>query len=687
MSGIQPESNTKSLFLAVLSAVSVFIFIFILQIIASRPSLNILISGNKSLALGAFILLGIFLIVETLSKYRPKMQEYLPTARKIGFIGLVYALTHAVVVLFVLTETFSKTWLKEQRFSILCAEISVISLILLFAGFTKFFSTKLGEKKWLYIQIFGYAGILLVLAHTLLLVKPSYYSAGKNLLLSMRQIELTFIAIFIVSLIILKLFLYLINRKLSLQFKIIVHVFLYFTLSAIILGSYIAVSDMERRHTETFHNNRHIIEYVRSELKDRTNVDIYPLTNLLTETSQRETSVFFLNAEKRVVHNSEKKEEDKPYINFTEKNLATDGYAWEIIYTKDGSQHLDTVYSLGGENGYLVVSVDYSKTNLDIAKQIAYSSIIILIVTSMTAAMTLLFTRKNIMDPIERITDASKRIAEGDLDTQIKVNNNDEFATLAEIFNTMAQKLQKQINDLMKLDKLKNEFIAIASHNLRTPLTTLRGYLDALNSGQAGKLSTKQKNTLEKAQNSTTSLVSLTEGLINITSLETEGVKIEKDKVKLNDVINEVLDEIAPLAKDKKITIENNIGKETIETIGDAAKLKQAFLAVLENAVKFNKKDGKITLDKIVDDSRQPVIGRREVIITIKDTGIGIAKEERENVFQKFNRGTSTYTYEYEGVGLGLYLTKLIIQAHRGRIWFESDMGKGTTFYISLTTT
>ena len=72
------------------------------------------------------------------------------------------------------------------------------------------------------------------------------------------------------------------------------------------------------------------------------------------------------------------------------------------------------------------------------------------------------------------------------------------------------------------------------------------------------------------------------------------------------------------------------------------------------------------------------------MIITIKDTGIGIAKEEREDIFKKFNRGTSTYTYEYEGVGLGLYLTRLIILAHHGRIWFESDVNKGTTFYISL---
>ena len=301
--------------------------------------------------------------------------------------------------------------------------------------------------------------------------------------------------------------------------------------------------------------------------------------------------------------------------------------------------------------------------------------------------MTLIFSKKNILGPIKKITGASEKIAEGDLSAKIEVKSNDEFATLAEVFNTIAQTLQKQINDLVKTDKLKNEFIAIASHNLRTPLTTLRGYLDMLGMEKSGKLSKRQKDLLQKADRSATVLTSLTEGLVNITSLETQGVKIEKGTVDLTAVISGVVEGGSSQAKAKEIKIENKFGNEAIITIGDEKKLKQAFLAVLENAVKFNKKGGKITLEKIEDDTKQTTVGRKEIIITVKDTGIGISKNEKENVFQKFNRGTSTYTYEYEGVGLGLYIAKLIIQAHHGRIWFESAEGKGTTFYISLTTT
>jgi len=309
---------------------------------------------------------------------------------------------------------------------------------------------------------------------------------------------------------------------------------------------------------------------------------------------------------------------------------------------------------------------------------------LILFVTITTGVMTLLFGRRNIIIPIRKITNASKKVSEGNFDTEIKVGGHDEFRVLADGFNDMSKKLQKQINDLMKLDRLKNEFIAIASHNLRTPLTTLRGYLDSLESGQSGKLSKKQEETLAKAQHSTTSLVSLTEGLINITSLEREGVKIEKKTVDLKSILDDALKEIQTQVKAKDIKVKNRIGLSPIKTIGDPIKLKQAFLAILENAVKFNNSGGEIVLDKIIDDSREPTIGRREITITIRDTGIGISKQEKENVFQKFNRGTSTYTYEYEGVGLGLYLTKLIIQAHRGKVWFESSEGKGTTFYVSL---
>ncbi|MDO8507465.1 MAG: HAMP domain-containing sensor histidine kinase [bacterium] len=677
------EGNGKSLFAAIMVATLSFLLFFVLQVMVSKQHLNIIISGNKALALNAFLLLGIFVIFETVAQYSTGAKKLVHAGRGMGVIGLVNALMHVALVVLVLTNEFPSEWLSKESLSILFAKVSVLILVILFAGLIQFASKKLGSKQSLYLRFFGYLALVTVFLHTFLLSKASYYSAGQTLIGTVRQLELTFIGLFLAIIILIYGVLYFINKQISLGTKIIIHTFLYFTVSAIIIGSYIGISYTQRRYEETFHTNRHIVEHVREYIKDGNLESSYQMADSLTDTYQHEISVFFIDSDGTVLHHSEKKKEDTKYRTFADSDKTKDGYGWDIKYKENGSEFLDTVVSLAPQKGYLVVSSDYSKISAEFNKQIVYSSVVIAAVFILTGFMTLMFTRINIITPIKKITDASKRIAEGDFNTQIRVKSNDELMVLANVFTNMSQTLQKQINDLMKMDKLKNEFIAIASHNLRTPLTTLRGYLDMLG---AEKLTKKQKETLQKAERSATALTSLTEGLVNITSLETQGVKIEKDSVDLTAIIENVLEEVSSQANAKNIKIENKIGNERVKTIGDQAKLKQAFIAVLENAIKFNKEGGKVVLEKIIDDTKQPTIGRKEVIITIEDTGIGIAKNEKVNVFQKFNRGTSTYTYEYEGVGLGLYLAKLIIQAHHGRIWFESAEGKGTTFYISLTT-
>lgn len=684
----QTDKHVRNTFLALLFAVVIFILIFVLEISASLKNLNVLLSTNKALALSAFLLIGIFIFIETFSKYYLKIIKIRSIARIMGATGFVFALIHAISVMFLLTGFFSKDWLDEQSLSINFARASLIGLVALFAGFIKTIAEKLGEKRWLYFQIFGYLSFLFILLHTMFLVKPSYYQLGKDLLSTVRQLELIFIFIFIITLIILRIILYFLNKKFSLQFKIIVHTLLYFTVSAIIIVAYFAIADTQRHYEETFHQNRHMLDYLKDLAADSSRQHVYDMADSLTESSQRELTVFFLDSDRRILHHPEKGKEDTPYFIFGNKpsEASAIGDEWNIKYNMGGNTYLDTISKLDSET-YVVVSTNYTIESQGFTRQVVYSSFLVVLVTFVTAIVTLLFGKKNIIEPIRKITEGSEKISEGNFDSVINIKSNDEFQTLATVLNEMSEKMKKQINDLMKLDRLKNEFIAIASHNLRTPLTTLRGYLDTLDSGQLGKLSVKQKEALKKAQQSETQLVSLTEGLINITSLEREGVKIEKNSLDLKTLIEEILKQVETQAKVKNVKIINNIGKESINTIGDEAKLKQAFLAVLENSIKFNSKGGTVTLEKIIDDTKEPVIGRKEVIITIKDTGIGISKEEKENVFQKFNRGTSTYTYEYEGVGLGLYLSRLIIQAHHGRIWFESDEGKGTTFYISLSST
>lgn len=682
----KPEGDIKSFFLALLVASISFISIFTIQVVLSRPKLNILLSSNKSLALSAFILLGVFITVESISRFRPGAEKLLAIARRMGAIGFVFVLLHITTTLLFLKGTFTTEWLAKESLSINIAIAATVVLLLIFVSFTRTLSKKMGDKRGLYIQLLGILSFILILSHAILIIKPSYTEISKSLSSVVGQTELFFIGLFIISFVFVYIFLYFLGKKTSLYIKLTAHTLLYFIVNAVIIGSYLVISDNQRHYEETFHENHHIAEYIKNSTQNKLTENIYAMTDSLSKTSDSDLTVFFLSPEKRVIHHPEKKEEDLVYQSFGEANRTKYGEGWDLQYKKGGNIFLDNITSLGSDKGYLVVSTDYTKQNISFRNQIIYATTVIGIIIFLTIGMTLVFTRRNIIDPIKKITNASKKMSEGNFDTKIIVKNNDEFSTLAEMLNTLSQRMREQINDLLKMDKLKNEFIAIASHNLRTPLTTLRGYLDMIDSEKSGKLNKKQKDMIQKAEKSTTALVSLTEGLVSITSLETEGVKIEKNTIDLIKVINITLEAISTQAKEKNIKIEDKLGSDALMTIGDEAKLKQAFLAVLENAVKFNTKGGKIVIDKIEDDSKQATIGRKEVIITVKDTGIGIAKKEKENVFQKFNRGTSTYTYEYEGVGLGLYIAKLIIQAHHGRIWFESKENKGTTFYISLTT-
>lgn len=683
----KPEGDVKSFLVAILAATVSFVSLFVVQIIMSRPKINVLVSGNKALALSAFVLLGVFVAIEFISKFHHGAEKLVPTARRMGAIGFVFALLHIAAVTFLLKSTFTAEWLERESLSINIAKAATLVLALIFVSFLRTISKKMGDKRQLYIQILGAASFALILAHALLTIKPSYGEITKSLSGIFGQTELIFIGIFVISLVLIHTFLYLLGKWTSLQVRVVAHILLYFAVNAIIIGSYLSISDTERYYKKTFIANRHISEYVKEYTQDKDTEDIYKLADSLSKTSNSGMTVFFLNPEKRILHHPEKKKEDLVYQNFSNATKTKDGYGWDLRYKAEKNLLLDTVSDLGPEKGYMVVSTDYTKQNTDFRNQIIYAFTFIIVVIFATAGMALVFARRNILDPIKKITKASQKMSEGDFNAKVTLKNNDEFAALAEMFNTLSQRMQNQINDLLKTDKLKNEFIAIASHNLRTPLTTLRGYLDMLSSERSGKLNTKQKDMLEKAERSMSSLVSLTEGLVNITSLETEGVKIKKSALDLTKIIDVTLEAISAQAKTKDIKIENKFGGEAIMTVGDEAKLKQAFLAVLDNAVKFNKKGGTITLEKIEDDTKQTIAGEKEIIIKVTDTGIGISKTEKENVFQKFNRGTSTYTYEYEGVGLGLYIAKLIMQAHHGRIWFESKEGKGTTFYISLIAT
>lgn len=654
--------------------------VFFYQLSAAKQAVSLLASFNKTLALAGFLLIVFYLFFTALAKRFQILSVGLPIARKIGFSGIVLGIMHSVFTLKVLTKTFNAEWLAQNFVSVFFAGAAIFILLFSFLGFTSFFSKKLGNKKLFFTQTLGYIGLFFLSLHILFLINTpqSYYDISKSFLGYIRQEELVFIIAAFITIIFLRIFTIFLDKKgISLQLKIMVHTLIYFSMIVLVFGTYLEVSYMKNLYEKLHKNSWQTLEIIQKSLEESGLEKTHALTDSISKATNSENIIFFLDEERNIVYDSEAKEEGRKYDFINENYLAKDGNSYIADYKRTSDRYYDIAAPIKDMKGYLVISTKYSKSNSEIYQAVSSYGLVATI-TFLMAIFTLAFTRKNIIGPVKKLTKASQKIAEGDFGAKVEIEGNDEFAMLSRTYNNMTNQIHGQIRELKDLDRLKDEFIAIVSHNLRTPLTALRGYIEFLGYEKIGKLNQKQKHILDKAQDSTNVLLNLSESLLSVTALEGGKVKIEKKDLDVVSLLLQILKELDFKIKDKKLVLENKLGDEKALILGDGIKLKQAFVSIIENAIKFSKEGDKITISKLVEKTE------KKVVFVIKDTGIGISKNKQKDAFKKFNRATGIYAYSYEGMGLGLHLTRLIVLAHEGSIWLESEEDKGTSVFISL---
>ncbi len=240
-------------------------------------------------------------------------------------------------------------------------------------------------------------------------------------------------------------------------------------------------------------------------------------------------------------------------------------------------------------------------------------------------------------------------------------------------------KLVYAYEKLHKLDRAKSEFLSIASHQLRTPLTSIKGFTSLLLEGTYGEISQNVRTVLGKVFTSNERLIHLVEDLLNISRIESGRFVFDLKENKIQPLIEEIIDSFIVPAKAKKIKFEYKPSKQKIPPfIFDNNKIQELLSNLIDNAVKYTQK-GVIKVSLKYQDNK--------VLIKIKDSGMGISKGETEYIFDKFQRGKGVTQVHTEGVGLGLYVCKKVIEAHKGRIWAESPgTGKGSTFFVELKT-
>ncbi len=226
------------------------------------------------------------------------------------------------------------------------------------------------------------------------------------------------------------------------------------------------------------------------------------------------------------------------------------------------------------------------------------------------------------------------------------------------------------------IDKAKTEFISLASHQLRTPLTGIKWSLETELDGSFGKLNEKQRDFLQNAYDAAQRMTILVNGLLNISRIETEKLTIKPESVNLPSLCENIINELSALAAKKKHRMQLQKSAALPNVITDPKLLHEVLINLLSNAIRYTPEEGTITLGL--------ELRQNEILIAVKDNGLGIPKAQQHRVFEKFFRADNIIKIDTEGTGLGLYIVKGLVEILEGKIWFESEEKKGTTFFVAI---
>lgn len=231
-------------------------------------------------------------------------------------------------------------------------------------------------------------------------------------------------------------------------------------------------------------------------------------------------------------------------------------------------------------------------------------------------------------------------------------------------------------DELKRLDEAKSQFITTASHQLRTPLSAIKGYVSMILE-DAYKDRKQEKSALERVYAANNRLIGLVDSLLDVSRMEKEKIEMNTEKFQIEDLLENVIGEYDKMAREKGLNLLLDKPKEKMPlVVFDKEKIRQVVAGVIDNAIRYTKQ-GQI---------RAILTRQQETLrISIEDTGEGLATEEKETIFQSFRRGEGAQAMWTEGVGLNLYIARKFVEAHGGKIWAESEgKGKGSRFYIQL---
>ncbi|MDA0986552.1 MAG: HAMP domain-containing sensor histidine kinase [Bacteroidetes bacterium] len=334
------------------------------------------------------------------------------------------------------------------------------------------------------------------------------------------------------------------------------------------------------------------------------------------------------------------------------------------IYDKTGKPLRLAVY----QSKYAKIFVAYPETDVYEIINSLFSILLLLIpVVILVSILGGYFLANRSLAPVENINKTARNITALNLNERLQKNKvDDEIGRLIETINEMFDRLQQSF-ELMK------QFSADASHELRTPLTIIRGEIElALSSKQSSE---EYQRILASILEETVRLSTITDGLLTLAQSERSDQLHLKEAVPLHNIINELFEDISLIASAKEIKLTKK-QIDTINILGDSIRLRQLFLNILDNAIKYTQPKGEVAISLLKNGTMAEFI--------VQDSGIGVAIEDHQKIFDRFYRVDKGRSRSLGGTGLGLSIAKWITESHNGKISVQSEIGKGSTFTITI---
>ncbi len=299
-----------------------------------------------------------------------------------------------------------------------------------------------------------------------------------------------------------------------------------------------------------------------------------------------------------------------------------------------------------------------------------------LLIVDIVVFVTVMLTIRKSLNPLHLLINAIGRIREGFYGEKIDYVSNDEIGNLAEAINSMSGTIQKKEEESKKIEIAKNEFLAMITHELKTPLVPIQGFSDMLLGEHLGSLNENQKDRLKIIRSSADSLLQLISDLLDAQKLELDQLKIKKTNNDLKETIETAIESMQSQALADQIKLTHNLN-HSIYASYDNARMIQVLTNLIKNSLKaVMSKVGKIEI--LAEENS------KEVIVSVKDNGKGIPDNVIGNLFKKFYQVDTSSTREFGGSGLGLSICRGIVESHGGRIWVQSKVKEGSTFSFTI---